>query len=545
MSKKDWWKDAIFYQIYPKSFKDTNADGIGNLQGIKEKIPYIASLGVDAIWISPFYKSPMKDFGYDVANYREVDPIFGNLEDFDLMLKEAHSYNLRVIIDMVLSHTSDMHAWFKESRQNKTNPKSNWYIWANPKEDGTPPNNWLSVFGGTAWEYDCKRGQYYMHSFLKEQPDLNIRNEEVQEALLNEVEFWLKRGVDGFRLDAVNHCMHDDKLRDNPPKKIDWDNFKHCQYKNPCPYDMQHHIYDKSRPENLEFMTKLRKLTDKYKDKMMVAEIGGDDCIKLSAEYTATKDRIHTAYNFALLGWSDGAEEIKNAVEEFFSYADDYSWPAWAFSNHDFVRVASRNAPSNSENIAKRAKMLIALLCSLRGTIYLYQGEELGLTEADVPFELMQDPFGIFLYPDSKGRDGCRTPMVWDSKKLNAGFSRAKKTWLPIPKEHKKLAVNIQEQDSQSTLNFTRKFLKWRKKQIEILKGDIEFIKAEDNLLIFTRKLNNCKLLCAFNLGDSCISMDKKDKLDILVGYGLENSVLDNKNKIELLPFGVLFAKFI
>lgn len=547
MAKQDWWKEAVFYQIYPRSFKDTNADGIGDLKGIKEKIPYIASLGVDAIWISPFYKSPMKDFGYDIANYREVDPIFGNLDDFDEMLGGAHKAGLKVIIDKVLSHTSDQHEWFYESRSSKDNSKSDWYVWADPKPDGMPPNNWLSVFGGVAWEYDCKRGQYYLHSFLKEQPDLNVANKDVQDALLDEVKFWLDIGVDGFRLDAVNHCIQDSQLRDNPAKEIDFANFEHGQYNNPCPYDMQYHKYDKARPENLDFMTRLRELTNKYDATMMVAEIGGDDNVKMSAEYTATGNRIHTAYNFALLGWHGGAEGIKEAIEEFFSYGDEYSWPSWAFSNHDIPRVASRGTPENLYDKSRYSKMLIALLSSLRGTIFLYQGEELGLTEADIPFELMQDPFGIFLYPDSKGRDGCRTPMVWNSKEVNAGFSRAEKTWLPIPVEHKEMAVDVQEKDSESTLNFTRKFLKWRKLQVTLTKGDINFIEAKGDKLLFSRKIEEEQMIIGFNLGanGNNISFERKEDWQLLDGYGLDETVIEDGGKIELVPCGVFFAKVL
>jgi len=356
----EWWRGAVIYQIYPRSFLDSNGDGIGDLPGITERLEYVASLGVDGIWISPFFPSPMKDFGYDVADYSGVDPMFGTLGDFDRMLAEAHRLGLKVIIDQVYSHSSDLHPWFAESRSSRDNPKADWYVWADPKEDGTPPNNWLAVFGGPSWEWDSRRRQYYLHNFLKEQPDLNFHNQEVQEAVLEAAAFWLDRGVDGFRLDVANFFMHDPELRDNPP-------FAHP---NPVkPYWLQRQIYNRTRPENLAFVARLRTLLDRYPERMAVAEIASDDPVGTMVAYTDGLDRYHTAYSFVFLRQSFGAAHIRRSVEQMLA-ASDNAWPSWAFSNHDVERVASRWC-GGAEPSAALAKVLMAVLVSLRGTLFV------------------------------------------------------------------------------------------------------------------------------------------------------------------------------
>lgn len=540
----EWWRGAVMYQIYPRSFCDARGDGVGDLKGITGKIPYIAALGVEGVWLSPFYKSPMKDFGYDVSDYVSIDPLFGTMADFEDMLAEMHKHGLKLIIDLVLSHTSDQHEWFKESRRDKTNPKADWYVWADPKPDGSPPNNWQSLFGGVAWEYDNRRGQYFMHSFLTSQPDLNVRNPEVQDALLEVAKFWLDKGVDGFRLDVANFYMHDAQLRDNPPRtEFEEGKLYNGLYLNPCPYDRQWHLYDKSQPENLLFIERLRALTDQYDGKMMVAEIGDDDSMKTCTEYTRGDNRLHTAYNMELLSWYEKAQDIHDLFVRYNSYAG--GWPAWAFSNHDVIRVASRGKPEDPAHVTARAKMLIALLTSLRGTIFLYQGEELGLTEADVPFEKLQDPFGIFLYPDSKGRDGCRTPLPWTGAEKNAGFSTAAETWLPIPEEHRLAAVSVQENDPGSVLNFTRRFLAWRKQHPVLVTGEIDFQSSDNNLLIFTRQAKDGAageaVIAGFNLGKTEKQLEKAPGWQLLDGHGLPLTV--NDNLITLPAFGGFFAR--
>lgn len=529
----EWWRGAVMYQIYPRSFFDHSGDGIGDLKGISEKLEYIASLGVDGIWLSPFFKSPMKDFGYDVSDYCDVDPLFGNLDDFDAFLEAAHKHKLKVLIDQVLSHTSNEHEWFIESRRDPNNAKADWYVWGDPQPDGTPPNNWLSVFGGSAWTYENRRGQYYLHNFLPSQPDLNVRNPEVQDALLDAMRFWLERGVDGFRLDTANFYIHDAELRDNPPR----DDFIHGSDRGSHPYYWQKHVYDKSQPENIAFLKRLRALTDEYDARFMVAEIGDDDNVARSVEYTDGPEMLHTAYNFELLGHTCTSSHIRSTVENFLEHPGE-SWPAWSLSNHDVVRVASRWAHGGSND--DQCKMLMAMLCSLQGTIFVYQGEELGLTEADVPYEKLQDPYGIYLYPEDKGRDGCRTPHPWVSDNENAGFTTGE-PWLPIPDEHKTKAVSAQDNDPESMLNFTRNFIKWRKPHQPLLRGKLKFINSEEPVLAFTRTYENEKMLAVFNLGNVTVTFKPEDGVTPVTGHNLPYELQDD-GTIKLPAYGGFFG---
>lgn len=494
-SKPSWWRGGVIYQIYPRSFFDSNGDGIGDLNGITQKLDYIKSLGVDGVWLSPFFTSPMADFGYDVADYCNVDPIFGTLDDFDTMLAEMHKRDIKLIIDVVMNHSSIQHPWFRESRQSRDNPKSDWYVWASPREDGGAPNNWLSVFGGPAWTYDTKRGQYYLHQFLKEQPDLNVRNPAVQDALLDVLKWWLDRGVDGFRLDVLNHCIQDAQLRDNPPNPA-IDRATAGKDRNNHPYYWQSHVYDRSQPENLVFVERLRTLTDQYPDRMMVAEIYDDNPAGTSALYTQGDHRVHTAYNFALMqDHAFAPQAMRDIISDYQAHAD--SWPAWAFSNHDMRRTATRWAADHKHASPAQIKMMQALLLSLRGTIFLYEGEELGLPEADVPFERLRDPYGIFLWPEDKGRDGCRTPMPWQSNAPHAGFSTAADSWLPVPAEHQLLAVDAQEADPNAPLHTARRLIAWRNSNPDLRNADMNFIDGlADDVLGFTRG----NTACYFNL---------------------------------------------
>lgn len=501
---KDWWRGAVMYQVYPRSYMDSNGDGIGDLPGITDRLDYIASLGVDGIWISPFFHSPMKDFGYDISDYRDVDPMFGKNEDFDMLIEKAHRLGLKVIIDMVLSHTSDKHPWFVESRISRANTKSDWYVWADPKPDGTPPNNWQSCFGTAAWTFDTRRGQYYLHNFLKEQPDLNFHCPDVQGAILGTCQYWLDRKIDGLRLDVVNFLFCDKELRNNPPRP--WDGgVTGVQIESPYPYIMQQHVYDKSQPENIEFLKRLRTLMDEYPNQMSLGEIGDDHPFKLAYEYTKGGYPLNTAYNTHMMSGNVGKklteDIISTPVKSILEIGTD-SWPSWAFTNHDVVRSVSRWGGDHAQD-PKASKLFNALLASLRGTIFYYQGEELGLTEADIPYDKIQDPWGMAMWPEWKGRDGCRTPMPWHSDRRHSGFSECTgNTWLPIPDYHNRIAVNVQEADKNSTLNFTRKFLKWRKNQPSLIFGDIKFIETNDEyILAFERHFDDNKILCAFNLG--------------------------------------------
>ncbi len=488
-----WWRGAVIYQIYPRSFLDSNGDGVGDLPGVIARLDYIASLGVDAIWISPFFKSPMADFGYDIADYREVDPLFGTMADFDRLLAKAHALGLKVMIDQVLSHTSIEHAWFTESRQDKHNAKADWYVWADAKPDGTPPNNWLSIFGGVAWRWEPRRRQYFLHNFLADQPDLNFHNPLVRAAVLDNVRFWLDKGVDAFRLDAINFCFHDPQLRDNPPNPESERVGRGFSPDNP--YAFQYHWYNNTQPENLGFLEDLRRLTDAYKDVALLGEISSEDSLATMAEYTHGR-RLQMGYSFELLTNDFSAAYIRRTVETLEVRMDD-GWPCWAISNHDVERVASRwgGATPSPDFI----KLLAALVASLRGSVCIYQGEELGLTEAEVPFEQLQDPYGIAFWPNFKGRDGCRTPMPWDDT-AHAGFSSAT-PWLPVPEMHRAQAVAAQERDQGSMLHAFRAFLHWRKSQPALCLGDIQFLDMPEPVLAFTRAHAGERVLVVLNLG--------------------------------------------
>ena len=492
MTADRWWRGAVIYQIYPRSYMDTNGDGVGDLPGIIERLDHVASLGVDAIWISPFFKSPMADFGYDIADYRDVDPLFGTLDDFDRLLARAHALGLRVMIDQVLSHTSDQHAWFRESRQSRDNPKADWYVWADPREDGSPPNNWMALFGGVAWKWEPRREQYYLHNFLSSQPDLNFHNPAVQQATLDNVQFWLDRGVDGLRLDAINFCFHDTQLRDNPPKPKDKRVGRGFSPDNPYAY--QYHWYNNTRPENLPFLERLRALLDRYPGATTLGEISSEDSLATTAEYV-NDHRLHMGYSFELLTDDFSAGYIRGTVERLEAAMVE-GWPCWAISNHDVRRAVTRWG--GDEPSPALGAMLVALVCSLRGSVCLYQGEELGLPEAEVPFEALRDPYGVAFWPNFKGRDGCRTPMPWTSSD-RAGFTHGK-PWLPLPDVHLAMNVEGQTRDSESTLNRVRQFLRWRDAQPALRNGSIRFVSAPEPFLAFIRETAEQRVLAVFNL---------------------------------------------
>jgi len=538
-----WWRGAVIYQIYPRSFNDSNNDGIGDIRGIVEKLDYIASLGVDAIWISPFFKSPMKDFGYDISDYRDIDPIFGNLADFDELIEKAHALNIKIMIDQVLSHTSDQHQWFLESRENQTNDKSDWYVWADAKEDGTAPNNWLSIFGGMGWTWEPRRQQYYLHNFLTSQPDLNFHNPEVRQAVLDNVEFWLKRGVDGLRLDAINFCFHDAQLRDNPPKPKALRQSIGFDEKNPYAY--QYHYFNNTQEENLGFIESIRALLDRYPGTVALGEISSEDSLKTMSEYTQGDSRLHMGYSFDLLTENFTAGYIKQVVQSLESSVSD-GWPCWSISNHDVQRVVSRWGNANNLSSAPNfAKMLFALISSLRGSVCSYQGEELGLPEGDIRFEDIQDPYGITFWPQFKGRDGCRTPHPWHKNENYAGFTEGT-PWLPVIDTHKDLAVSEQHLVPNSTLNSYRNFTQWRKQQPALLYGDISFIETPEPILMFTRTYQGSKLLVCFNLSDAeyTLNMLLLGTVTEKTGHKLPTSTIKN-NTITLPAFGCFYGEII
>ncbi|QJF53195.1 alpha-glucosidase [Roseobacter ponti] len=496
----DWWRGAAIYQIYPRSFQDSNGDGIGDLSGIIHRLPYVAELGVDAIWISPFFRSPMLDFGYDVSDYRDIDPMFGTLGDFDALIERAHALGLRVIIDLVMSHTSAQHTWFKESRASRDNAKSDWYVWADPKPDGSPPNNWLSIFGGSAWEWDAERMQYYMHNFLTEQPDLNFHNADVRNELLDITRFWLERGVDGFRLDTVNFYVHDKELRDNPPLAEEERNDNTAPSVNP--YNFQDHLWDKTQPENIDFLRSFRALLNEYPGTTAVGEVGESQRgMEVQAQYTAGDDLLHMCYDFAFLASAYPTGPHVGAILEKFNRIVTEGWACWAYSNHDVVRHATRwgmNEPV--------LRLYAGLLMSLKGSVCLYQGEELGLTEAYVPYEDLQDPYGKRFWPKFKGRDGARTPFPWTRDNHNGGFTDSK-PWLPVAVEHVERAVQAQQEDPSSTLQFYRRMLAFRKAHLPLLKGDIDVLSATEDQITFLRSFEGAQVFCAFNLSDAPVQI--------------------------------------
>ena len=533
-----WWRGGVIYQIYPRSFQDSNGDGIGDLPGITQRLDHIAALGADGIWLSPFFKSPMKDFGYDVSDYCDVDPMFGTLDDFKVLLGRAHALGLKVMIDQVLSHTADVHPWFVESRASKHNPKSDWYVWADAKNDGNPPNNWLSIFGGSAWQWDTRRCQYFLHNFLTSQPDLNFHNPQVQDALLATVKFWLDLGVDGYRLDTANFYFHDSELRSNAPRGRPDGSDGAVPVANP--YGWQWHLYDKSRPENLVFLQRLRALLDQYPDTTMVGEIGDDDGLARVAEYTKGGDKLHMAYCFDFLNDAHDAPFLHGVLERFNSVVGD-GWPCWALSNHDCVRSATRWGGPNPD--ARLLRLAAAFQASLRGTVCLYQGEELGLPEAQLKFEELQDPYGITMWPEFKGRDGCRTPMPWSAKEPHAGFTSGEKPWLPVAATHTALAVDQQTGRDDSLLSYFTRLLHWRRDQPALLHGSLSLLPADPQALAFTREHASQAMLCAFNFSDRpamLILPEKWRGASAHAGSGLEGGSTDG-TLVRFEPWGGLF----
>ncbi len=476
----NWWKEAVIYQIYPRSFKDSNGDGIGDLRGVIEKLDYLAgspdSLGIDAIWLSPVYPSPMFDFGYDISNYEDIDPVFGDLNTFKELLREAHARGIRIIMDLVVNHTSHLHPWFLDSRSSKNSPKRDWYIWKD-SVDGRPPNNWLGTFGGLAWEFDKRTGQYYYHSFLKEQPDLNWRNPEVEEAVFQMIRFWLDLGVDGFRLDVVNLYVKDAFFRNNESYFM----------KGPRPFDKQVHVYDRDRPEMHGILRRLRKLLDSYPDKRMaVGEVMQDfpGNVFLPATYCGRNDELHLAFNFMFLFSSWEAKSFYQIIKDFESALGDDNWPNYTLSNHDFPRHISRYA--KKKETLPRAKVAAAMLLTLKGTPFLYYGEEIGMERQKVPRKRIQDPVGKKYWPFHPGRDPERIPMPWDDSE-NSGFSIGE-PWLPIYEEFEKVNVQNQVQDNSSLFHVYKRLLELRKQRKSLRRGNQKIHLSENQKVLFYKR---------------------------------------------------------
>ncbi|MGA0234947.1 MAG: alpha-amylase family glycosyl hydrolase [Alphaproteobacteria bacterium] len=507
----NWWDSAVIYQIYPRSFRDSNGDGIGDLPGITEKLESVADLGVDCLWLSPFFKSPFKDFGYDVSDYRAVDPVFGSDQDFDELLNKAHGLGMKVIIDQVLCHCSAEHKWFEESRQDRTNPKADWFVWHDPKPDGTEPNNWLSFFGGRAWTWDARRRQYYFHNFLTSQPNLNHRNPEVRAAVIAECKYWLDKGVDGFRLDAIHTMAFDPDFRDNDPRTdlaSGGDDSRISQ-----PFGMQF-IQSKQidQPWVNTFLSELRTLADSYdQPRFLMGELGGDNGMDMINRYTQP-GLLHSCYNFDLLAW-DGqtAEELEGVLRLVTDKLEGHQI-TFATSNHDVPRVSSRQVKRlglQPEDTDRVSMMMIELEMALHGSVCMYMGEELGLEDADrLAFEDLQDPWGIEFWPTFIGRDTCRTPIPWDRTEKNAGFSSADRPWLPVDERHLERGMNQQISDPDSFRSKVKNLIGKRKAGEIITGGDLEVVESPENMLVLARKSGNKKQRVMFNFGTKAASFD-------------------------------------
>jgi alpha-glucosidase len=452
-----WWQKGIIYQIYPRSYQDTNGDGIGDLPGIVRRLDYIHSLNVGAIWLSPIYPSPMHDFGYDVADYVGIHPLFGTMGDFDQLLAETHRRGLKLLLDLVPNHTSDEHAWFVESRSNCDNPKRDWYIWRDPAPAGGPPNNWLSYFGGPAWTFDERTGQYYMHQFLAQQPELNYRHPEVLEAMLDVMRFWLDRGVDGFRVDVMWLMLKDDQFRDEPPNP-DWDGVN--------PHKSLWHVHTANLPGVHDIIRRMRAMLDEYDERMMVGEIylPNEELVKY---YGQDLDECHLPFNFQLLQLDWNGQVVRQAVDAYEAALPVGGWPNWVLGNHDRHRVASRVGRA-------QARVANMLLLTLRGTPTTYYGEEIGMENVPIPPEFVQDPPALN-QPEIAhvvGRDPERTPMQWDSSP-NAGFAAAGVTpWLPVAGDYAERNVAQQERDPTSMLSLYRALARLRRAEPALHAGD-------------------------------------------------------------------------
>jgi alpha-glucosidase len=478
-----WWQTGVIYQVYPRSFQDSGGDGVGDLRGIIQRLPYLVDLGVDAIWLSPVFTSPMQDFGYDVADYTNIDPLFGTLADFDALLQSAHAHGLKVILDFVPNHSAAQHPWFAESRSNRENLKRNWYIWRDPTPDGDAPNNWLSEFGGSAWQYDQRTGQYYYHAFLAAQPDLNWRNPQLRSAMYDVMRFWLRRGVDGFRVDVLWHLIKDDQFRDNPLNP----SFR--------PGDPPHHalvpLYTVDRPEVHDVIREMRQVVDEFSLRVLIGEIYLP-IERLVAYYGRDLTGVHLPFNFSLLSAHWRARAIAKLIDEYEAALPPNGWPNWVLGNHDRPRIASRVG-------LEQARVAAMLLLTLRGTPTIYYGDEIGMQEVTIPPDQVRDPFEKNVPGRGLGRDGCRTPMQWDGSRY-AGFSGVE-PWLPLPATARSVNVENQRRDGTSLFQLHRRLIALRRAGPALLFGSYRPIAANGELLMFVREHAAERMLVALNLG--------------------------------------------
>lgn len=476
-----WWQCGIIYQVYPRSFQDTNGDGVGDIKGIIDRLDYLKWLGVNIIWLSPIFSSPMKDFGYDISDYEGIHPLFGTMDDFDNLLKEVHSRGMKLIIDFVPNHTSNEHPWFIESRSSKNNPKRNWYIW-NDGVNGLPLNNWLSVFGGSAWEWDEATGQFYYHAFLKEQPDLNWRNPEVAKAIFNVMRFWLDKNVDGFRIDVLWHLIKDEQLRDNP---------QNPDYKSHMlTYDQLLPVFSTDQPDVHGIVANMRSLLDQYDQRVMIGEIYLP-IHKLVTYYGSENNGAHLPFNFLLLQVDWDAMKIAALIDEYEAALPQGAWPNWVLGNHDQPRIRSRVG-------FEQARVAAILLLTLRGTPTIYYGDEIGMKDVPIPFDEVQDPQGINMPEKNLSRDPARTPMQWSADEY-AGFSKSK-PWLRTDKEFARENVEAQKDDSYSMLNLYRSLIKLRQSEPALCEGSYASVFVNSQGLAYIRASRGERFLIVLNL---------------------------------------------
>ncbi len=513
-----WWQTSTIYQIYPRSFMDSNKDGVGDLAGITHKLDYLQWLGVDALWLSPIYPSPMADFGYDIANYVDIDPLFGTLADFDILLQQAHSRNLKVILDYVPNHTSDEHPWFQISRSSRTNEKRDWYIWRDPAPDGGPPNNWLALFGGPAWQFDEQTGQYYLHLFDVKQPDLNWRNPAVREAMYNVLRFWLDRGVDGFRVDVLWMLIKDDQFRDNimnPDWKAD-----------DPPYMRQFATYTEDQPGMHDIVREIRALIDSYGERVFIGELYLP-LMRLMEYYGEKLDEAHLPFNFQFVTMPDwNATAIRKIVDEYEQALPSGAWPNWVLGNHDRPRIATRVGREQS----RVAQMM---LLTLRGTPTCYYGDELGMEDSFVPPEMMHDPQGKDNPEHS--RDPIRTPMQWD-RSANAGFCPPDVTpWLPIASDYQVYNLAAEQNDEHSFLTLVRSLLELRRSSPALMLGSYRSLDQEtDACFVYLREQDEQRYLVALNISS-------QEQVVRLPGVGqgriLISTHLDREGSVDVAEF--------
>ncbi len=493
-----WWKHGVVYQIYPRSFHDASGDGTGDLAGICEKLDYLAWLGIDAIWLSPVFPSPMRDFGYDVQNYVDIDPLFGTLEDFDRLVAEAHRRDIRVVLDLVMNHTSDLHPWFQDSRHCR-NGRDDWYMWSDgirgPLGRRRPPNNWRAAFGGPAWTWDPERGQYYLHLFLPEQPDLNWRHPAVEHAMFRQAEFWLDRGADGFRLDVINYIVKDAALRSNPYRL-------HRTF--PRRHDQQNHLRDRNQPETHDILKRFRSLLDRYGATMAVGEIYPNEGVMepaVSATYLGNgTDELHLAFDFSLLARPFSAVRYRRALETWYQAIPGSGWPCHVLSNHDKSRAMTRVCRGS----IGRARILAAMLLLQRGTPFLYYGEEIGMQDSRLRRTELQDPLGRKYWPLFPGRDPARTPMQWNGR-TNAGFCLpGTRPWLPVHESAARgCSVEAQRDDPESLLAWYRFLIQLRKTRPELTRGDLEFLPSHRDVLAWTRRVGGSSSIIILNFSET------------------------------------------